>query len=278
MGIIRNQSGIKQPEKFGMVGRFVRLPGQNPAAFPSSSPSDTLPHLSSTTLLFLFFPLQGHLLPSKGSSFCSVLSPTTASLCALPLGFGNIPVEVNSVNKCSKLPHFHTWGDLWPSRKLCSDIPHEKQGRAPLKDQAWCCRFAQMRIILVVPLPVLVCAHSSLLQTHSSTFRVRPAAGEAPVMLLLLPRTSHRKPLSQKTISYRHNSPIASCYRVITSKGWRGFQKVNSPLPGHGRITSTCVTPGRCLSLCLKAFSAGDAAGSPGSVLQCVTDLITRRF
>lgn len=126
MGIIRNQSGINQPEKFGMVRRFVRLPGQNPAGFPPSSPSDTLPHLSSTTLFFLFFPLQGHLLPSKGSLYCIVLSPTTTSLCALPLGFGNIPIEVNSVNKCSKLPHFHTWGDLLPSRKLCSDIPHKK--------------------------------------------------------------------------------------------------------------------------------------------------------
>lgn len=97
-------------------------------------------------------------------------------------------------------------------------------------------------------------------------------------MLLLLPRTSHGEPLSQKTISYRHNSPIASCHQVITSKGWRGFQEVTSPLPSHGRITSTCVTPGRCLSLCFKAVSAGDAASSSGSVLQCVTDLITRRF
>lgn len=139
MGIIRNQSGIKQPEKFGTVGRFVRLPGQNPAAFPSSSTSYTLPHLSSTTLSFSSF------FPSK-DTYCPLKAPHTAvsflppqRLCALPLGFGNIPAEVNSVNKRSKLPHFHTWGDLWPSRKLCSDVPHEKQGQAPLKDPAWCC-------------------------------------------------------------------------------------------------------------------------------------------
>jgi len=57
MGIIRNQSGRNQPEKFSTVWRFVLLRGQNLVAFPYSSSWHTLPHPSSTTLsVFPFSP------------------------------------------------------------------------------------------------------------------------------------------------------------------------------------------------------------------------------
>lgn len=125
MGIIRNQSGINKPETFITVWRFVN---QNPGAFPSGSPLNTLSHLSSTSLLFF---------PSK-DTYCPLKAPRTSvsflppqhfpprpSLFTSSLGFGNLLFSWMVQMKHSNLSHLFTQGYLWPTRKLCSVVPWE---------------------------------------------------------------------------------------------------------------------------------------------------------
>lgn len=67
IGIIRNQPGRNQPEKFNTVWRFVRFPGQNLVTFPCSSSRHTLPHPSSTKFFLSFFLSKDTYCPLKAS-------------------------------------------------------------------------------------------------------------------------------------------------------------------------------------------------------------------
>lgn len=122
MGIIRNQPGRNQPEKFNTVWRFVCFPGQNLVTFPCSSSRHTLPHPSSTKFFLSFFLSKDTYCPLKASHTAVPFIPPQhffphSSPIFSPLGFGCLIVQMNSANKTFQILMFFTQGYLWPSRK-----------------------------------------------------------------------------------------------------------------------------------------------------------------
>lgn len=95
--------------------------------FPTVPPGTLCPIPHPPHSLFFLFLLQGHLLPSKGSSYCSALHPTAAllslpTLVLSPLGFGCLTVQMNSANKTLQTLTFFTQAYLGPSRKQYGNV------------------------------------------------------------------------------------------------------------------------------------------------------------